>query len=122
MRLDMEFSEVAGAYAYEIEIMNYVGAISRLRIDAPAHRAEWYGVPGLYRVRVRTINCGGTGNWSAELYQTLDDGIVAPPPPPPVVPSPPPPVEPPVVPPPVVPPPVIPPTPPTEPQCMIGCF
>lgn len=110
-RLDIEFSEVTGAHAYEIEIMNYFGAITRLEIAAPAHRAEWYGVPGLYRVRVRTINCGGVGNWSAELYQTLDDGIPPPPRPPVEVPPPPPPT---------------PPTPPSddpeEPKCMIGCF
>ena len=105
-RLDIDFSEVAGAYAYEIEIMNYFGAITRLEITAPAHRADWYGVPGMYRVRVRTINCGGLGNWSAEMYQTLDDGTKPPSPPP-------------VEPPPVVPPP---PPPPTEPQCMVGCF
>jgi hypothetical protein len=106
-RLDIEFSEVAGANAYEIEIMNYFGVLTRLEIAAPAHRAEWYGAPGMYRVRVRTINCGGLGNWSAELFQTLDDGV--PPPPPPA-----PPVEPPQPPPP--------PPPPTEPNCMIGCF
>jgi hypothetical protein len=81
-RLDIEFSEVAGAQAYEIEIMDYWGAITRLEIAAPAHRAEWYGAPGLYRVRARTINCGGLGNWSAELFQTLDDGTKPPPPPP----------------------------------------
>lgn len=106
-RLDIEFSEVAGSYSYEIEIMNYFGAITRLEIAAPAHRAEWYGVPGMYRVRVRTKNCGGVGNWSGELYQTLDDGI--PPPPPPVE-----------VPPPPPPPP--PPSDPEEPKCMFGCF
>jgi hypothetical protein len=75
----------------------------------------------MYRVRVRTLNCGGTGNWSAELYQTLDDGTVPPPQPPVEVPPPPPPTTP------------VPPTPPTdpvppppsdpeEPKCMIGCF
>ncbi len=120
-RLDIEFSEVTGARAYEIEIMNYFGAIKRLEIPAPAHRAEWYGAPGMYRVRVRTLNCGGTGNWSAELYQTLEDGTVAPPQPPVEVPPPPPPTTP------------VPPTPPTdpvppppsdpeEPKCMMGCF
>jgi len=115
-RLDIEFSEVTGAYAYEIEIMNYFGAITRLEIAAPAHRAEWYGVPGMYRVRVRTLNCGGVGNWSAELYQTLDDGTLPPSPPPVDVPPPPPPTEP------------MPPAPPSdpedpdEPKCMIGCF
>jgi hypothetical protein len=59
--------------------MDYWGATTRLEIAAPAHRAEWYGVPGLYRVRARTINCGGLGNWSAEFFQTLDDGIAPPP-------------------------------------------
>ena len=118
-RLDIEFSEVAGAHAYEIEIMNYFGAITRLEIAAPAHRAEWYGAPGMYRVRVRTLNCGGNGNWSVELYQTLDDGTVPPPQPPVEVPPPPPPTT------PTTP---TPPTPPSdpenpeEPKCMIGCF
>ena len=107
-RLDIDFSEVTGAHAYEIEIMNYFGAITRLEIPAPAHHAEWYGVPGMYRVRVRTNNCGGAGNWSAELYQTLDDGTVPPPQPPPVeVPPTPPPT---------------PPSDPEEPKCMVGCF
>jgi hypothetical protein len=122
-RLDIEFSEVAGAYAYEIEIMNYFGAITRLEITAPAHRADWYGVPGMYRVRVRTINCGGVGNWSAELYQTLDDGTLPPPKPPVEVPPPPPPTTPPAEPPTTPPTPTEPPAdPPTEPKCMVGCF
>jgi hypothetical protein len=108
-RLDVEFSEVAGARAYEIEIMNYFGAITRLEIGAPAHHAEWYGVPGMYRVRVRTINCGGFGNWSSEVYQTLDDGTI-PSPPPVEVPPPPPPTVP------------TPPSDPEEPKCMVGCF
>ena len=121
-RLDIEFSEVTGARAYEIEIMNYFGVITRLEIPAPAHRAEWYGKPGMYRVRVRTLNCGGMGNWSAELYQTLDDGTVPPPQPPVEVPPPPPPTT------PTTPTTPTPPTPPSdpenpeEPKCMIGCF
>jgi len=109
-RLDIEFSEVTGAYSYEIEIMNYFGAITRFEIGAPAHHAEWYGVPGMYRVRVRTINCGGFGNWSSDVYQTLDDGTIPPPPPPVEVPPPPPPTVP------------TPPSDPEEPKCMIGCF
>jgi|SRR5690349_10319726 len=120
-RLDIEFSEVTGARAYEIEIMNYFGVITRLEIPAPAHRAEWYGEPGMYRVRVRTHNCGGMGNWSAALYQTLDDGTVPPPQPPAEVPPPPPPT-PPVPPTPPTEPVPPPPSDPEEPKCMVGCF
>jgi len=136
LRMDIEFSEVAGAYAYEIEITNYYGEQTRLEIPAPANRAEWHGPRGFYSVRVRTLNCGGTGNWSAYAYKSLPDGAVPPsdtpagPPPsdpecgtscePPSLPPPPPPV------PPVPPVPVpqcgneCPPPPP--PQCMHGCF
>lgn len=106
MRLDIDFSEVAGARAYEIEIMNYVGVMTRLEVAAPASRAEWYGAPGLYRVRMRTINCGGLGNWTAEVFQTLQETGL-PEPEPPVV-------EPPVEEPPVEEPPV--------PHCMFACF
>ncbi len=75
----------------------------------------------MYRVRVRTLNCGGIGNWSAAVYQTLDDGTVPLPQPPVEVPPPPPP-------PPTTPTTPTPPTPPSdpenpeEPKCMIGCF
>jgi hypothetical protein len=99
-RMDIEFAEVAGATAYEIEIMSYTGVKHRLEVPAPAYRAEWYGIPGLYRIKIRTINCGGVGNWSADVFHTLDDNT-------------PPPVKPPQ-------PPVPPPTP--GPQCMDeGC-
>jgi hypothetical protein len=108
-RLDVEFSEVAGAYAYEIEIVNRYNELTRLEVPAPAGRAEWYGPPGLYRVRVRTMNCGGLGNWSAEVLHAIDDATVQ---------GPASPIEPPPVPPkgPKEP------TEPTEPHCMIGCF
>jgi hypothetical protein len=97
--MDIEFSEVTGARAYEIEILDYFGAITRLEIEAPAYRAEWYGgtLDNSYRVKVRTINCGGVGNWSNSVYHALQDNRPAPSPPPP-------------------------PTEPTEPQCIIGCF
>jgi hypothetical protein len=72
-RMDIEFAEVTGAYAYEIEIVNRRGDRVRLEVPAPAFRAEWYGVPGRYVIRVRTINCGGLGNWSAEFSHALDD-------------------------------------------------
>ena len=107
MRMDIDFSEVAGAYAYEIVILDYFGATTRLVVDAPAHHGEWYGgtLDNAYRVKVRTMNCGGVGNWSESVYHALQDDRPTPPPP-----APPPP----------------PPTPPTpeepEPQCMIGCF
>lgn len=84
-RMDIEFAEVAGASAYEIEIVSYTGVKHRLLIDAPAYRAEWYGKPGLYRIRIRTVNCGGFGNWSPDVFHTLDDNTppeVKPPQPP----------------------------------------
>jgi len=123
MRMDIEFSEVTGANKYEIEIINYYGDKTRAEVPAPAHRFEWYGVPGIYRVKVRTINCGGIGNWSAELMQTLQDGVV-PEPEPPVVPPPPPPVIPPPPPPsgPICVDACPPPPPPPPQQCMTGCF
>jgi hypothetical protein len=95
--MDIEFSDVTGASAYEIEILDYFGVITRLVIDAPAHHAEWYGgtLDNAYRVKVRTINCGGFGNWSESVYHALQDDRPAPPPPPP---------------------------PPTEPKCTVeGC-
>lgn len=95
--MDIEFSEVKGAFAYEIEILNYFGVKVRLEVPAPAHRAEWHGPVGLYNVRVRTINCGGLGNWSVAVIHALDDKPAPPPPPPP-----PPPVKP-------------------EPKCVSGC-
>ena len=63
--MDIEFSEVAGAYRYEIEIVANTGAKFRLEVPAPAYRAEWYGTPGLYRIqsphdqlrRVRQLVC-----------------------------------------------------------------
>ena len=94
--MDIAFSEVTGATAYEIEILDIYredGKKVRLVVHAPASRAEWYGVPGLYSTRVRTINCGGLGNWSAEFVHAIDDDTPRPPPPPPA-----------------------------EPQCMIRCF
>jgi hypothetical protein len=129
LRMDIEFSEVNGAHAYEIRILDYFGVITQLEIAAPAHRAEWYGtVDNAYLVKVRTINCGGFGNWSESVYHALQDDRTPPPPPPP-----PPPTEPPTpqcmvegCPPP--PPQCIvegcppPPPPPTEPECVIGCF
>jgi hypothetical protein len=98
MRMDIEFSEVTGARAYEIEIVDYFGAITRLEVEAPAHRTEWYGgtLSNSYRVKVRTINCGGLGNWSDSVYHALQDDRPEPPPPPT--------------------------SEPTEPQCMVGCF
>ena len=101
MRLDIEFSEVTGARAYEIEIVDYFGGKTRLEVAAPAHRTEWYGEPGLHRVKVRTINCGGLGNWSSEVFQTLQDVVVP-------LPVPEPPAE--------------EPPPAPEPHCMFGCF
>jgi hypothetical protein len=93
-RLDIVFSEVAGARAYEIEITNINGEKARLEVDAPASRAEWYGTPGTYVSRVRTINCGGLGQWSSEIVHSIDDDTPRTPPPPP---------------------------PPAEPQCMVRC-
>ena len=76
--MDIEFAEVAGATAYEIEIVSHTGVKHRLEVPAPAYRAEWYGTPGLYRIRVRTINCGGLGNWSADVVHALDDNTLPP--------------------------------------------
>ena len=87
-RMDLEFAEVAGASAYEIEIVSYIGVKHRLLVDAPAYRTEWYGAPGLYRIRIRTHNCGGFGNWSADVFHTLDDNTLKPPVPQPPVPGP----------------------------------
>jgi hypothetical protein len=81
-RLDIEFSEVIGAYKYEVEIVTTDGEKGEkygLEVQAPAHRVEWYGHPGLYRVRVRTMNCGGFGSWSAEFLHSLDDYTPLPP-------------------------------------------
>jgi hypothetical protein len=131
--MDIDFSEVTGANAYEIQILDYFGKITRLVIDAPAHHAEWYGgtLDNAYRVKLRTINCGGVGNWSESVYHALQDDRPQPPPPPapPTTPSepqcmvegcpPPPPTEPQCMvegcPPP-------PPPPPSEPECIQGCF
>jgi hypothetical protein len=88
LRMDIEFSEVTGANAYEIEIVNYYGEVTLLVIPAPAHRAEWHGTPNFYSVRVRTQNCGGTGKWSAYAYKSLPDGGVLPAPELPIVPPP----------------------------------
>jgi hypothetical protein len=74
---------VAGASAYEIEILNSFGVKVRLEVPAPAHRAEWHGPFGTYNVRVRTINCGGLGNWSAAFIHSLDAKPAPPQPPPP---------------------------------------
>jgi hypothetical protein len=78
-RLDIEFSEVTGAYKYEVEIVATDDVKYVLKVDAPAHRVEWYGRPGLYRVRVRTMNCGGLGLWSTEFLHSLDDYTPLPP-------------------------------------------
>jgi hypothetical protein len=119
--MDIDFSEVTGAYAYEVEIRLYTSAnvyeiFDVMNVPAPANRAEWYGAPGRYMVRVRTMNCGGLGNWSGEVFHAIDDNSVQPPapplPPPPVVPPPPPPV----------PDPEDPEDPEHEPQCILGCF
>ena len=112
LRMDIEFSEVAGAYAYEIEITNIYGDKTRVEVAAPANRAEWHGPVGFYSVRVRTLNCGGKGNWSAVIQHALHNGTAPPP-------EAKPPVEPPVEPQCMqgcVPP------PPPPPQCMAGCF
>jgi hypothetical protein len=103
-RMDIEFSEVTGAYAYEIQMLvygssNLYESIARLEVPAPAYRAEWYGKTGRYQVRIRTINCGGLGKWSGGYdHSLLEDGV---------------------------PPPVVEPQPepdPEEPHCMVGCF
>ncbi len=144
LRMDIDFSEVAGANAYEIQILDYFGRITRLEIPAPAHHAEWYGgtVDNAYRVKLRTINCGGLGNWSESVYHALQDDRQAPPPTqPPTEPkctvegcTPPPPAEPKCTtegctpPPPTEPhctaggctPPA--PPPPIEPRCFRGCY
>jgi hypothetical protein len=75
-RLDIEFSEIKGTIAYEIEIRDSAGQIARqLEIAAPAHHAEWNGPNGAYLVRVRSRNCGGFGNWSESAYQHIHDGV-----------------------------------------------
>jgi hypothetical protein len=105
-RMDIEFSEVTGAYAYEIQVFqfssaNVYEAIARVEVQAPAYRAEWYGKTGRYHVKIRTINCGGLGNWSSGYEHSLLEDGVAPPPPPAVEPEP---------------------EDPEEPHCMVGCF
>lgn len=87
-RLDIEFSEIVGASSYEIEIVNQGGDVTRVEVPAPAHRAEWYGIPGTYHVRVRTVNCGGFGNWSDEAIHSLQDGSMPPASPSPTTPGP----------------------------------
>jgi hypothetical protein len=79
-RMDIEFSEVNGAHAYEIEIVDRNLTKVRLEVPAPAHRAEWYAWPGIFRIRIRTLNCGGTGKWSADFEHSIND--LTPPPPP----------------------------------------
>jgi hypothetical protein len=84
--MDIEFSEVNGAYAYEIEIVDRNLTKVRLEVPAPAHHAEWYAWPGIFTVKVRTMNCGGLGKWSAEFTHSIGDNT--PPPPAPPVPGP----------------------------------
>jgi hypothetical protein len=89
-RMDIEFSEITGAYTYEIAIYFYKGngseLIERLEVSAPAHRAEWYGRwAGMYQVKVRTKNCGGFGQWSAVYSLHLDDDVTTTAPPPPAI-------------------------------------
>jgi hypothetical protein len=106
-RMDIEFSEVSGAHAYEIQVLifgssNVYESIARLEVPAPAYRAEWYGKSGRYQVRIRTINCGGFGNWSNGYDHSLNEDGEAPPTPPVIEPE----TEP----------------DPEEPHCMVGCF
>jgi hypothetical protein len=78
-RMDVEFSEVAGASKYQIEIEKYNTTDAEtyhMEVPAPAHRYEWYGEIGMYEVKVRTVNCGGFGNWSQAVYVSLDGGVV----------------------------------------------
>jgi hypothetical protein len=71
-RLDIEFSEIKGTIAYEIEIRDSAGGVAALlHVDAPAHYGEWRGPDGAYLVRVRSRNCGGFGNWSESAYQQI---------------------------------------------------
>jgi hypothetical protein len=81
--MDIEFSEVTGANAYEIEIIDRNLTKVRLEVNAPAHHAEWYAWPGIFRVKVRTINCGGLGKWSVEFVHSIGDNTPPPPSPPP---------------------------------------
>ncbi|HLG54849.1 MAG TPA: hypothetical protein VI485_05935 [Vicinamibacterales bacterium] len=106
-RMDIEFSEITGAYTYEIAIDFYKGNVSELiehlEVPAPAHRTEWYGPwGGRYQVKVRTMNCGGFGQWSDVYSLHLDDEITTPAPTPTPIPEPEPEPEP-------------------EPQCMVAC-
>ena len=72
-RMDIEFAEVAGATAYEIEIVGYTGVKSSSGSSGARVSSRVVWDPGLYRIRVRTINCGGVGNWSADFFHSLDD-------------------------------------------------
>lgn len=86
LRLEIDFTEIKGTHAYEIQIFRYSASnvyepFARLEVPSPAHRAEWHGINGKYLVRVRTINCGGLGNWSDEFLHALDDGTGPPSPP-----------------------------------------
>ena len=105
-RMDIDFSEVTGAYSYEIQIRRYNGAnrydiVDEMKVPAPANHADWYGEMGKYMVKVRTINCGGLGNWSESIYHALDENGVRPPPPPE---------------------PESEPEDPEHPHCLVGCF
>jgi hypothetical protein len=85
-RMDIEFSEVSGAYAYEIEIVDRNLTKVRVEVPAPAHHAEWYAWPGIFGVKVRTMNCGGLGKWSTVFTHSIGDNT--PPSPAPPVPGP----------------------------------
>ena len=94
LRMDIDFSEVTGARADGIGIDYHDGRslherFAHLEIPAPAKRAEWYGKTGSFFVKVRTINCGGLGNWSETISHALSDGAALPLPPPPPTPVPP---------------------------------
>jgi hypothetical protein len=96
LRMDIDFSEIKGAISYEIQIerfgvRNIYEPFAHLDVTAPAKRAEWYGKSGRYLVRIRTKNCGGFGNWSADVEHALAEDVAPPPPPPPQAPPPPPP-------------------------------
>jgi hypothetical protein len=108
--MDIEFNEIKGAYAYEIQIDWNNGRtgyepFAHLEVPAPAKRAEWYGKAGWYQVRVRTMNCGGYGKWSEAIVHALDDSVAPPTPPSTPAPQPPPP----------------PPPPPKRPKCTGKC-
>lgn len=76
LRLDIEWSFIPMVTGYEIAIerLNVSNAWETAHVGSTgATRYEWRGTnDSRYRVRVRSLRCGGTGMWSAYFYVSVD--------------------------------------------------